>query len=461
LVFNTLTFIAFFAIVLALHSLPLPWTFRKVNLLLASYLFYAAWNPPFILLLWISTIVDWYAAQGLVRANRPASRRAWMLLSVIANLGMLLYFKYGTFLLDNFTALMATLGVHYEAPKSDIILPVGISFYTFATMSYTLDVYLRRALPARSFLDYALFVTFFPHLVAGPIMRPTELVPQFETPRRASREQLCFGLGLMTLGLFNKVVLADTFLAGAAERVFDRGHAPGLLDAWTGTLAFSAQIFCDFAGYSTTAMPDNFRFPYAAIGFSDFWRRWHITLSSWLRDYLYIPLGGNRHGPLRTHIALMTTMLLGGLWHGANWTFVVWGGLHGSYLIAERRLRTAFSSYRPGLLGLFGIALLTYFLINITWVFFRAKDFHTAWVVLRGMAGFNAAAEPIVPTPYIVSTGIIVTALVATHWTMRERTLESMVARVPAPVIAGAWGLMAFAIVISQGSGNAFIYFQF
>jgi alginate O-acetyltransferase complex protein AlgI len=471
LVFNTLTFISFFAIVLALHSLPLPWTFRKVNLLLASYLFYAAWNPPFILLLWISTIVDWYAAQGLVRANRPASRRAWMLLSVIANLGMLLYFKYGTFLLDNFTALMATLGVHYEAPKSDIILPVGISFYTFATMSYTLDVYLRRALPARSFLDYALFVTFFPHLVAGPIMRPTELVPQFETPRRASREQLCFGLGLMTLGLFNKVVLADTFLAGAAERVFDRGHAPGLLDAWTGTLAFSAQIFCDFAGYSTTAigtalclgfaMPDNFRFPYAAIGFSDFWRRWHITLSSWLRDYLYIPLGGNRHGPLRTHIALMTTMLLGGLWHGANWTFVVWGGLHGSYLIAERRLRTAFSSYRPGLLGLFGIALLTYFLINITWVFFRAKDFHTAWVVLRGMAGFNAAAEPIVPTPYIVSTGIIVTALVATHWTMRERTLESMVARVPAPVIAGAWGLMAFAIVISQGSGNAFIYFQF
>jgi alginate O-acetyltransferase complex protein AlgI len=471
LVFNTLTFIAFFAIVLALHSLPLPWTFRKVNLLLASYMFYAAWNPPFILLLWISTIVDWYAAQGLVRANRPASRRAWMLLSVIANLGMLLYFKYGTFLLDNFTALMATLGVHYEAPKSDIILPVGISFYTFATMSYTLDVYLRRALPARSFLDYALFVTFFPHLVAGPIMRPTELVPQFETPRRASREQLCFGLGLMTLGLFNKVVLADTFLAGAAERVFDRGHAPGLLDAWTGTLAFSAQIFCDFAGYSTTAigtalclgfaMPDNFRFPYAAIGFSDFWRRWHITLSSWLRDYLYIPLGGNRHGPLRTHIALMTTMLLGGLWHGANWTFVVWGGLHGSYLIAERRLRTAFSSYRPGLLGLFGIALLTYFLINITWVFFRAKDFLTAWVVLRGMAGFNAAAEPIVPTPYIVSTGIIVMALVATHWTMRERTLESMVARVPAPVIAGAWGLMAFAIVISQGSGNAFIYFQF
>jgi alginate O-acetyltransferase complex protein AlgI len=462
---------AFFATVLVLHSLPLPWTFRKVNLLIASYVFYAAWNPPFIFLLWISTIVDWYAAQGLVRAERIASRRAWMLLSVIANLGMLLYFKYGTFLLDNFTALMASMGVHYHAPKSDIVLPVGISFYTFATMSYTLDVYLRRALPARNFLDYALFVTFFPHLVAGPIMRPTELVPQFETPRRANRQQLCFGLGLMTLGLFNKVVLADTFLAGAAERIFDRGKAPGLLDAWTGTLAFSGQIFCDFAGYSTTAigtalclgfcMPDNFRFPYAAIGFSDFWRRWHITLSSWLRDYLYIPLGGNRHGPARTQIALMTTMLLGGLWHGANWTFVVWGGLHGTYLIAERRLRTSFRDYRPGRLGLFGMAVLTYFLVNITWVFFRAKDFSTAWTVLRGMSGFNTTAKPILPTVFIVSTGIVVGALVALHWYMRERTLESVVARVPEPVLAVAWGLMAFAIVISQGSGNAFIYFQF
>ena len=195
MVFNTLTFFVFFAIVVTLHSLPFAWTTRKINLLVASYVFYAAWNPPFILLLWISTVVDWYAAQGLVRAQRQASRRAWMLLSVIANLGMLLYFKYGTFLLHNFIALAGALGVRYQAPDIDIVLPVGISFYTFATMSYTLDVYLRRALPARNFLDYALFVTFFPHLVAGPIMRPTELVPQFEIPRRASVRQLCFGLG--------------------------------------------------------------------------------------------------------------------------------------------------------------------------------------------------------------------------------------------------------------------------
>ena len=471
MVFNSLTFVAFFAIVLFLHALPFGWTTKKVNLLIASYLFYAAWNPPFVILLWISTIVDWYAAQKLVHAEKQAARRAWMLLSVVANLGMLGYFKYGHFLLDNFSALMAGLGLHYVPPSWDIVLPVGISFYTFATMSYTLDVYLRRAKPATNFLDYALFVTFFPHLVAGPIMRPTELVPQFAEPRRASGDQLRFGLVLMTLGLFQKIVLADSFLAKAAETVYDGDKIPGALDAWFGTLAFSGQIFCDFAGYSTTAigaamclgfaMPDNFRFPYAAIGFSDFWRRWHITLSSWLRDYLYIPLGGNRHGEARTYFALMATMLLGGLWHGASWTFVVWGGLHGLYLSTERVLRARFAGYRPGPLALFALGMLTYALVNITWVFFRAHTFGKAWIVLRGMFGGNANAAPILPTVQLAMTALIVGGLVTAHWLMRERTLESMLERAPAVSLSAALGVMAFTIVIAQGAGSAFIYFQF
>jgi len=471
MVFNSLAFAAFFAIVLLLFSLPLEWRTRKIILLLASYVFYAAWNPPFVLLLWISTVVDWYAAQGLVRAQRQGARRAWMLLSVVANLGMLSYFKYGTFVLANFTMLMAKLGIEFHPAAMDIVLPVGISFYTFATMSYTLDVFLRRAAPARNFLDYALFVTFFPHLVAGPIMRPTELVPQFEQPRRVNSNQLGFGLALMTLGLFEKVVLADSFLSQAAERVYDRGGMPGVVDAWIGTLAFSGQIFCDFAGYSTTAigaamclgfaMPDNFRFPYAAIGFSDFWRRWHITLSAWLRDYLYIPLGGNRHGAARTYCALMGTMLLGGLWHGASWTFVVWGGLHGLYLSSERWLRTRFATYAPGPLALFGFGLLTYVLVNVTWVLFRAKDFGKAWTVLRGMVGANAGAKPILDTFSLVSVGLIVLGIVATHWLMRRRTLESVVAESSPALLALAWGLMAFSVVIAQGTGNAFIYFQF
>ena len=471
MVFNSLTFVVFFACVLAMHSLPLSWTAKKVNLLLASYLFYSAWNPPFVILLWISTVVDWYAAQGLVKARRQSARHAWMLLSVVANLGMLGYFKYGQFLLDNFTALMGMAGIAFHPAHADIVLPVGISFYTFATMSYTLDVYLRRAAPARNLLDYALFVTFFPHLVAGPIMRPTELVPQFATPRRATGEQLRFGLALMTLGLFNKIVLADSFLSRIVERVYDGDKSPGALDAWAGTLAFSGQIFCDFAGYSTTAigvalclgfaMPDNFRFPYAAVGFSDFWRRWHITLSSWLRDYVYIPFGGSRHGARRTFIALMGTMLLGGLWHGANWTFVAWGGLHGTYLAVERALRTRFARYRPGPVAFVLIGLFTYALVNVTWVFFRAKSFGKAWQVLRGMFGANGAATPILSTYRLLCVAVIVGGIVLAHWLMRARTLESVIARTPAAVVSVLWALMAFAIIAVQGTGSAFIYFQF
>ena len=471
MVFNSLTFAAFFACVLIMHAMPFSWTVKKRNLLIASYLFYAAWNPPFVILLWVSTIVDWYAAQKLVQAEKPGARRAWMLLSVVANLGMLAYFKYGNFLLETFSALLTTIGVVYQPPKFDIVLPVGISFYTFATMCYTLDVYLRRAQPAKNFLDYALFVTFFPHLVAGPIMRPTELVPQFVEPRRATPDMLRFGLALMTLGLFQKIVLADSFLAPVAEMIYDGSKVPGVLDSWIATLAFSGQIFCDFAGYSTTAigaamclgfaMPDNFRFPYAAIGFSDFWRRWHITLSSWLRDYLYIPLGGNRHGEARTYLALMVTMLLGGLWHGASWAFVVWGGLHGLYLATERALRTRYSGYRPGPLMLIAIGLLTYVLINITWVFFRAHSFDKAWLVLNGMLGLNVQAVPILPTVHLTMVSLIVVGIVLMHWRLRAQTLEAAITRVPAVVLSAVLALMAFAIVIAQGTGNAFIYFQF
>ena len=208
-------------------------------------------------------------------------------------------------------------------------------------------------------------------------------------------------------------------------------------------------------------MPDNFRFPYAAVGFSDFWRRWHITLSSWLRDYLYIPLGGNRHGEARTYLALMGTMLLGGLWHGASWTFVVWGGMHGLYLSVERLLRTRFHGYRPGPLAMLALGLLTYALINITWVFFRAHTFGKAWQVLRGMFGFNAGAAPILPTWPLLSVAIIIGGIVLAHAAMRRRTLESMLTTVSTPLLACTWAVMLFAIVITQGSGNAFIYFQF
>ena len=473
MIFNSLTFVVFFVVVLALHYAPLfSWHQKKINLLLASYLFYAAWNPPFVILLWVSTVVDWWAAQWMVRSERQSTRRAWMIISVVVNLGMLSYFKYGGFLLDNFVTLASSFGIQYQPPEWDIVLPVGISFYTFATLSYTLDVYLRRAKPAKSFLDYALFVTFFPHLVAGPIMRPTELVPQFAEKRQATLHQIYFGLALIILGLFQKVVLADGFLAPVVETVYDaREGIPTALDAWVATLAFSGQIFCDFAGYSTTAigvamalgfaMPDNFRFPYAAVGFSDFWRRWHITLSSWLRDYLYIPLGGNRHGPVRTYAALMGTMLLGGLWHGAAWTFVVWGGLHGLYLAVERWLKGRFAGWTPGPASIVALGLLTYVLINITWVFFRAKDFTVASTLIQSMAGAAATPTPMIALLPMIYAMVIVAGIVATHWAMRDKTLEIAVERTPAWLVGGLLGIMAVAVVAEQGKGSAFIYFQF
>ncbi|HUO83321.1 MAG TPA: MBOAT family O-acyltransferase, partial [Gammaproteobacteria bacterium] len=254
MLFNSLTFVVFLAVVLVLHNAPLGWQTKKFNLLLASYLFYAAWNPPFVILLWISTLVDWYAARRIHQEERPHYRRLFVLISLAANLGLLGFFKYGDFLLDNFVAATASLGLTYQPAEWSIVLPVGISFYTFQTMAYTLDVYLRRAAPARSFTDFALFVTFFPQLVAGPIVRPDQLIPQFAAPRRASAAQMLWGLGLVTLGLFEKVVVADGMLAPVAEAAFGATAMLHPLDAWLGTLAFSGQIFCDFAGYSTIAI---------------------------------------------------------------------------------------------------------------------------------------------------------------------------------------------------------------
>ncbi len=473
MLFNSLTFLLFLGWVLLVHSAPLPWKLKKQHLLVASYLFYAVWNPPFVILLWLSTVLDWYAARGIDRSESSTTRRGWLMASILLNLGLLSYFKYGTFLLENFVQLAAALGITYVPPTQDIILPVGISFYTFQTLSYSLDVYLRRAKPARSFLDFALFVTFFPQLVAGPIVRPTDLLPQFATPRKATPVQLGWGLLLVTIGLFEKVVLADGILAKVADPVFNATTVLAPLDAWIGVLAFSGQIFCDFAGYTTTAIGvslalgfsliDNFRSPYAAIGFSDFWRRWHISLSTWLRDYLYIPLGGNQRGPTRTYVNLMLTMLLGGLWHGASWTFVVWGGLHGLYLSAERWMRPRWGGapFWRGATGRLSLALLTYTLVNITWVFFRARDFTSAGRLLGSMLLITTDGEPLLNSYLLLSGSACMLALVSAHWFMRDRQLHLVAQRASAPLVGAAWGMILFLLAITNGGSDAFIYFQF
>ncbi|MGV6845512.1 MAG: MBOAT family O-acyltransferase [Lutibacter sp.] len=471
MLFNSLGFIVFLFIILILYySKYINWTNKKRILLLASYLFYALWNPPLIILLWISTMVDWVAGNKLATEDRKNFRKLWLVLSMVVNLGFLGFFKYGNFLLDNFTALINSLDVYYHPEKMDILLPMGISFYTFQTMSYTIDLYKKKIKPAKTFLDFALYVTFFPQLVAGPIVRAKDLISQFYLPKKATANQFIWGLFLLSLGLFEKVVMADTLLSSVADTVFGNTKVLNFWDAWTGTLAFSGQIFFDFAGYSTCAigialmlgiiLPDNFRYPYAALGFSDLWKRWHISLSSWLKDYLYIPLGGNRHGIIRLYIALMVTMLLGGLWHGAAWTFVVWGGLHGIYLILERLQRQYLPFKITKYNGIF-LAFLTFTCVNITWVFFRAKEFSTAKNMILSMLYQNPNGAKILSMFDIYKVLIIITILFLTHWFMRNSSVKELSKKVHPILLGISWSVMLFLIAIAQGNGEQFIYFQF
>src|SRR5256886_12035208 len=390
MLFNSLTFVVFFVIVVVAYWSIHSWNARKNLLVISSYIFYGAWNPPFAALLFSTTAMDFWLGRQMSRAKGRHSRRAWLVASVCMNLSMLGFFKYGTFLLQNCQWLLARVGVIYQPPHLDILLPVGISFYTFHSLSYTLDIYRGVLKPTKSLRDFVLAVSFFPQLVAGPIVRAGDFLPQLVRPQPLREGQFLWGLLLMTLGLFEKVVLADTMLSGSADRIFTYAGPLIALDSWLGVMAFAGQIFFDFAGYSTCAigaalclgfhLKDNFRFPYAAVGFSDFWRRWHISLSTFLRDYLYIPLGGNRVGWTRAAINLVIVMFLGGLWHGAAWTFVVWGLLHGFYLVIERVLRGLFEhkawagALTTRLLG--GVA--TYAADCVAWAFFRASDFTVA-----------------------------------------------------------------------------------
>ena len=470
MLFNSYTFVVFFIVVLAAYYAVRSWRARKTILLAASYLFYAAWNPPFVLLLMFSTVVDWFAAKGIHNSRSVRTRRFYLAVTLGANFGLLGYFKYGTFLLENFLAVARSLGWDVTLATPSIILPVGISFYTFQTLSYTLDVYRGNMAPAGSFLDYALYVTFFPQLVAGPIVRAVDFLPQCEQPKRFNAQAIGFGLALMVLGLFEKMVVADGFLAPVVEDVYDATRLPSFLVAWAGTLAFAGQIFCDFAGYSTCAIGaavclgfhlcENFRFPYAAIGFSDFWRRWHISLSSWLKDYLYIPLGGNRHGSSRTYVNLMVTMLLGGLWHGASWTFVVWGGLHGLYLAVERAAKQLPIASVVARIPRIVLALLTFLLVCVAWVFFRAHSFERATDILCAMVAIGDG-EPLVRYYCVAKAFGLTAAILAIHWFMRDRSLPQVIQAMPWWVRSCALAAMAVGIVLLSGDGNAFIYFQF
>lgn len=469
--FNSLIFLIFFAVVLGLHNLPLAWRAKKLNLLLASYVFYAAWNPPFILLLWISTATDWFASRRIA-VSTGHTKRLYLLLSILVNLGMLGYFKYGAFIEENFAALLQLFGVAYSGGESNIILPLGISFYTFQSMSYTLDIYRGKQHPCKSWLDFSLYVSFFPQLVAGPILRAGFFLQQLADDYRERITQFGWGFALITVGMFEKVVLADGLLAPVVEKVYAESALANGVDSWIGTMAFAGQIFFDFNGYSVIAvglgcclgfnLPWNFLSPYAAIGFADFWRRWHITLSTWLRDYLYIPLSGNRVSTLRTFINLMLTMLIGGLWHGASWLFVLWGGVHGTLLVGERLLRNRFggSPILQGHTATFLLGLVTWLIICLTWVLFRAESPAAAAHLLGAMLSLQGG-ESIVSTKEILQVALVIAALLAAHGFMRDRDFEQTARSLSWPLAGLILAAMLLAILLSPGEERAFIYFEF
>lgn len=472
MVFNSYTFITFFIAIFTFMRFNASWTSKKAVLLLASYLFYAAWNPPFVILIWISTLVDWYIARAIAASSQQSKRRLLVVLSLLVNLGLLGYFKYGNFILENFILLIGKIGIQYSPAQLDIILPVGISFYTFQTLSYTLDIYRGHLKPWNSFLDYALFVTFFPQLVAGPIVRASEFLPQTTRETRSTNRQISWGVVLVVLGLFQKVVIADGLLAPITEKVFDSNLIPAPLASGIGTLAFAGQIFCDFTGYSTIAigaamclgfaLPDNFRFPYAAIGFSDFWRRWHISLSSWLRDYLYISMGGNRGGKFDTYRNLMATMFLGGLWHGASWNFVIWGCLHGVYLMTERLLVSVFGKNKiwQKRVSRLLLGVITFGFVCFAWIFFRADTLHRSYEIILGLSTLGPRELYVSITDAIV-VSVVMATLLTLHTLLRNSSLEEAAKKIPVAVKSSIIALMVVAVAMSPGEDRAFIYFQF
>ena len=471
-----------------LLALTPPWTVstKKNILALASCLFYALWDYRYLGLLLFISLVD-YACARRISKQAGRRRKAWLLVSIVSNLGMLAYFKYYDFFIDNLNGLLPELG---QASHRNILLPAGISFYTLKTLSYVIDVYRSELAPVRSWRNYATFITFFPELIAGPIVRASVFLPQLDEPIGPTRARLARGASIFLVG-FTKKLIADR-IGSAIDPVFAEPQLFSALSAWIAIFGYSFQIFCDFAGYSDMAigsaamigyrLPENFRAPYVSRSVTQFWRRWHMTLSFWLRDYLYIPLGGSRRRPTRIYVNLIVTMLLGGLWHGASWNFVVWGALHGAALAVERRFRQrAGAAALPAALSV----ALTFVFVTLCWIPFRCKDFPTTGRFIKAM--FSAGT----PVHWFDRNLLVAMAVAAggqalwglsdgnhfraaaaavrraLRWfgaTFVEDPIMGRYVQLSAHSVAGAyliftWVTLAF--LLNSASSSPFIYFQF
>ncbi|MBN1517261.1 MBOAT family protein [Candidatus Sumerlaeota bacterium] len=476
MVFNSLDFIFFFIVVLGLYfSLNHRW--QNWMLLAASYFFYGCWDWRFLSLIFISTVVDYFCANGMARSADAGRRKQLLWISCISNLGMLGFFKYCDFFSLNFARLMHLIGLDLDPFLLKMLPPVGISFYTFQTMSYTIDVYRGKLTPTTNFLDFALFVSFFSQLVAGPVERASHLLPQVLKPRKVTLDGFNEGIYLIFWGLFEKVVIADN-LAAIVNPVFAKtGVQPGA-EVLLATYGFAFQIFCDFDGYSNIArgagkcmgfdIMVNFNLPYFAKSPSDFWGRWHISLSTWLRDYLYIPLGGNRHGDWMTLRNLMLTMLLGGLWHGAAWHFVLWGFWHGLLLIgfrlAERRLAgrpvPVFSAIPATLKE--PLKIIGYFQLTcVSWLLFRCEDWGEKLHSLLLNFSLWQFADPAILT---LARDIAVASAVLIAVQLYQYKRDDLMAMRRLPWWARAlfyYVLLMLILLFGKMQGEQFIYFQF
>jgi len=473
MVFNSLHFIWFFAVVYGLYRL-LPHRPQNWLLLVASYYFYAAWDWRFLGLLVASTLVDYSCALAIGRTSAPARRRTLLILSLCFNLTMLGFFKYFNFFADSLHTVFNGLGWQVDFVTLRVLLPVGISFYTFVTMSYVIDVYRREIPPTRDLLDFAVFVAFFPHLVAGPILRASTLLAQIDAPRRISRDQMRDGAWLIAWGYFQKVFVADN-IAGLANGVFDPAAHPTGINVLLGVYAFAFQIYGDFAGYSNIArgtsklmgieLIENFRFPYFVRTPQEFWRHWHISLSTWLRDYLYIPLGGNRGGESQTRRNLFLTMVLGGLWHGAAWTFVLWGVYQGVLLIGYRaadRVRVVRQFVNGP--GWFAGAAAWFVMFHLTcygWLIFRASSAgQIADLTSRLVTNFAPATVDVhgLLAPLLLYTTPLLVVHACEWWSDNVLVVPTLPTGVRYSVYVATFFLT---MLFGNFGGSEFIYFQF
>jgi len=492
MVFNSLQFFLFFPVVTILYFL-LPHRFRAYLLLTASVVFYMAFIPKYVLILAFTIVVDYYAGILIERAEGKV-RKGFLALSIVANVGVLAFFKYFNFLNGNLGALAEALGLHDPLPVLRIILPIGLSFHTFQAMSYTIEVYRGNYKAERNFIIYALYVMFYPQLVAGPIERPQNLLHQFREEHNFDYQRVVDGLKLMAWGLFKKVVIADR-LAMFVNQVYDAPRGFAGLPLIVATVAFAFQIFCDFSGYSDIAIGSaqvmgfrlmtNFRRPYWSQSIHEFWSRWHISLSTWFRDYFYIPLGGNKVGWSRWQINLMLTFIISGLWHGANWTFITWGALNGFYLVFSLWTR----GYRARIAEAVGLNAwptvarglrtgLTFFFICVSWVFFRAASMSDAFYILghsfdglsgalsRGKLAELASLVTLAVGGSIVNVlapALAIIAMEILHYLQEQGiSIRQAIASRP-PVVRWAlyYGLVMATVLFGSYLPSQFIYFQF